>query len=861
VEFLARRRARYARVLAWLFALSAPFALLVRAHPASLFDVFGTLALGFIGSLGLFLVVRARELRAHVPAIVLAIVCIAIDWFVRKAPVAELIGAAGIGTTIWVAIESVRKEEARDILRPALIFPLFFFVGAVLAYETTWTLPRTWDAIVYAADAKLPVHAFHVGRLMAKSKALSSVAHFVYEQVWLFILVAYLLQVRRKTPPATDLLTISVCVSTLGQIGYFLLPLVGPVIAFGREFPAVIPDPATLRMVPVVPPPELRNCMPSIHTAWALVLLWNVRPFGIVARIAGWFVLVFTILSTLGFGYHYVVDLVAAVPFTAAVQIACTEVAAEHRPLRARAVAINAALAISWPIALGTTTAFLPLVPVFSIVTLGLALYLEQRVARVAVPLVDAEIESGPSSDVRDTVVVAIVALFATIGIVAAGRAVSVSGALPAIAASGLLVGAALGERHARAFAASAAASAIALVVLSFASAHLKPIGALFVALPAVAVGAGLRGMLARPWILGVSALIALAAGDLIIPAVGVSDTLRMAGFGGLLAALLAFVRKREAASPVAIDRRYAIVAALAAALSVAAFAVAGRSLSKLHGDDLFGTTGVFVVAAIGIAIGLRAPLPKDLRGATIGLAALALAIAFSLRLWREMPDYLASFAMMPDPLHHEREITRFLARAGAVLPTSLAIGALASTLSGRSLAGPAAGGTILTSIAALVVVVAPARPVPEFVAARALAHASPESITYLDGSRATLERHRAVSTPVAAESFDLRGFLREDAISALATVRAVFPEVWVHREGPFAVVVACKSACPLRAPRTDVLLDPRGVEALLADAKKLGVDPDGLVATEDDPRLEIAATHADRPIAPVLAMLRAHAP
>lgn len=62
----------------------------------------------------------------------------------------------------------------------------------------------------------------------------------------------------------------------------------------------------------------LRNCFPSMHFTWALLIALNSRswlrwPLSVYAGLIG--------ISTIVLGQHYVVDLIAALPYTAAVQL------------------------------------------------------------------------------------------------------------------------------------------------------------------------------------------------------------------------------------------------------------------------------------------------------------------------------------------------------------------------------------------------------------------------------------------------------------------------------------------------------------------------------------------------------------
>lgn len=87
-------------------------------------------------------------------------------------------------------------------------------------------------------------------------------------------------------------------------------------------FAAVLAVPCYL-LVPAAGPAyagqanALRNCMPSLHLTWAALLWIDARKAGLRRGL-----LIFmgmTAIATLATGEHYVLDLIAAVPFTWAV--------------------------------------------------------------------------------------------------------------------------------------------------------------------------------------------------------------------------------------------------------------------------------------------------------------------------------------------------------------------------------------------------------------------------------------------------------------------------------------------------------------------------------------------------------------
>lgn len=62
--------------------------------------------------------------------------------------------------------------------------------------------------------------------------------------------------------------------------------------------------------------------MPSLHTAWATAIFIHSRKGPRILRFAGTFWLVATLSATLGFGYHYGVDLIAGVVFALTIEAA-----------------------------------------------------------------------------------------------------------------------------------------------------------------------------------------------------------------------------------------------------------------------------------------------------------------------------------------------------------------------------------------------------------------------------------------------------------------------------------------------------------------------------------------------------------
>jgi hypothetical protein len=130
--------------------------------------------------------------------------------------------------------------------------------------------------------------------------------------------------------PAHHLVRTFLVIGLIGPGIYLVFPVVGPDFAYGASgghwatadlWPDTLTPISTPHPMPfdgITP----RNCMPSLHTAWATTLFIHSRKGARILRYAGTFWLIATLAATLGFGYHYGTDLVAGVVFALTVEAA-----------------------------------------------------------------------------------------------------------------------------------------------------------------------------------------------------------------------------------------------------------------------------------------------------------------------------------------------------------------------------------------------------------------------------------------------------------------------------------------------------------------------------------------------------------
>nr|WP_203604546.1 phosphatase PAP2 family protein [Streptomyces coelicoflavus] len=203
---------------------------------------------------------------------------------------------------------------------------------------TSKTRPDVLDPYVATADHALGNPSWLMGRAVEATGPVGEhLLDWVYAQLAVAAAVVALYQLRKVAAerrfPRHHLVRTFLLIGLLGPGIYMIFPVVGPVFAYGtgafgtggEEWAIANLWPHTLPPVGTPQPFTYdgvtpRNCMPSLHTAWAVVIFIHSRKGPRVLRWAGTFWLVATLTATLGFGYHYAIDLVAGVVFAVTVE-------------------------------------------------------------------------------------------------------------------------------------------------------------------------------------------------------------------------------------------------------------------------------------------------------------------------------------------------------------------------------------------------------------------------------------------------------------------------------------------------------------------------------------------------------------
>ncbi|MER5580633.1 phosphatase PAP2 family protein [Streptomyces asoensis] len=308
-------------------------------------------------SMALMLVVFTWRQRiiAIGAAIGIDLVFLAVRWAADiKVTEGHPFGNGALWVTIGCAVIALTRRTGRErvlLLKGAGLGLLLMTgrkTGDTWLLITSKTRPMVLDQYVATADHALGNPSWLVGRMVTASGAIGfNVLDFVYGQLPVAAVLVALYQLRNVAAerrfPTHHLVRTFLAIGLLGPAFYMIFPVVGPIFAYGDgtehwqavslwtdSHPSVqwaVADlwPGTTTPVGVphhMPFDEVtpRNCMPSLHTAWAVTIFVHSRKGPRFLRWAGAFWLIATLCATLGFGYHYGADLIAGVVFALTVE-------------------------------------------------------------------------------------------------------------------------------------------------------------------------------------------------------------------------------------------------------------------------------------------------------------------------------------------------------------------------------------------------------------------------------------------------------------------------------------------------------------------------------------------------------------
>lgn len=265
----------------------------------------------FVGSLLVFFVERPPF--AAVIATILAgtfVAGISTSAHIQAFSIEYVVASLGAASLVIGAV--VRNKLTLSSYAAMLCLPTF----SLMSFGAFVFLPSTripsLDLYLYTLDHSLGDPSFAVGRIFLSHHWLAETTGLVYGALPLACAVVF------ATIPAQERSRFGTTVILTGIVGFLLYricPAAGPRYAFGNAFPLHAPKLSKGDIHAIIIPSVRLNAMPSLHVAWAILVVSFGWSTNWAQRI---FLLIFlglTILATLGTGEHYGADLLAAVPF------------------------------------------------------------------------------------------------------------------------------------------------------------------------------------------------------------------------------------------------------------------------------------------------------------------------------------------------------------------------------------------------------------------------------------------------------------------------------------------------------------------------------------------------------------------
>jgi hypothetical protein len=222
---------------------------------------------------------------------------------------------AGAIPAVWL-MPFLSGRSNLTLLAKLLFPPCFGFVTAL--FLNLGSHGTTYDHFLYAFDGSFGFQpSFWAGRMVSVTPWISELTKALYDALPLFLVAAYLIEERRSAGMGRRAFFLMLLVGLCGAACFFLFPAVGAYWIFAKSFPLHPPAVSAVSLAPTMIAAAVpRNCMPSLHTSWALVALWAAGRCSLPWRMAMRGLLMVMLLQTLV--YHYLADMIVAVPFTLA---------------------------------------------------------------------------------------------------------------------------------------------------------------------------------------------------------------------------------------------------------------------------------------------------------------------------------------------------------------------------------------------------------------------------------------------------------------------------------------------------------------------------------------------------------------
>jgi|HubBroStandDraft_1064217.scaffolds.fasta_scaffold50921_1 hypothetical protein len=245
------------------------------------------------------------------------------DYVVALISAGALLGIGSISVMAWQTIwtrPANRKSGQVAALRDALVLPVFSLLAGLGMNWANASPQPTYDHLLYAFDGTILQTApgLTVVTLFRSFPWIAGASSAAYMGMLIFPPLYRGWALHRGQRSNVNVMHAFVVAGVVGFTLYQVCPAEGPIYSFGARFPDHLPNWHDVSLAPYLSA-GIHNATPSMHMAWALLILWSALELGPLALATAAALVCFTALATLGSGEHYLVDLVVSAPLVLAV--------------------------------------------------------------------------------------------------------------------------------------------------------------------------------------------------------------------------------------------------------------------------------------------------------------------------------------------------------------------------------------------------------------------------------------------------------------------------------------------------------------------------------------------------------------
>ena len=267
--------------------------------------------------------------------------------------VCSFLGLSSVGVLGARACWAEGEERTKMLwaFLPALLFVGVGWLSGTLLYYSNQAHATTLDMYLLSFDCSLGVQpSFWMGNWYWTWPWVRHFGLIFYDGLPILIAASYAEHLVCKREKALPVFLALFYLAPVGVLFYNFFPSAGPIGIFQGDFPF---HPLTLMegkhvFLERVAAPGPRNAMPSLHMSWVLLCWWYARGLSWKIKTMTLTFVIFTVITTLGTGEHWLIDLIVAFPFTLMFfAVFCFSLSWNDRE-RVRSILIGLGLTFAW---------------------------------------------------------------------------------------------------------------------------------------------------------------------------------------------------------------------------------------------------------------------------------------------------------------------------------------------------------------------------------------------------------------------------------------------------------------------------------------------------------------------------------